>query len=235
VIGTNSEVARSDDSWRRDRGLVIAALLCIGAGCYVLLMAVWDVLPEWFPMMGGHGVTVCQCWCFLGSCGLYLWFAFAVMLWALGRVLGRFLKGEFRGAFVPIIVLLLVSCFVLALFMGTGKIERALLDYGIRRYDKVIKAIEQYKADNGAYPESLDVLVPAYFSSKPGIFLKYGERLNYAPITRKDDGAPFRFELYGHDASGIHGRILKYCPVAFDCPNGDRINDRWMWTFSSAL
>ncbi len=117
--------------------------------------------------------------------------------------------------------------------IGPTYVNSALLSYGISRYDRVIEAIERYRADNGAYPESLNSLVPDYLKSEPDILLKYGERLDYSPNVCCGDGAPFTFELYGHDWSGIHGRILTYCPTDFDCPDGDRINDKWMWTYSS--
>jgi hypothetical protein len=232
--GASSISARLSKNLGQDYDLVISAVVCVGMGCYVLLVAIWDVLPEWAPMPGGN-VMFQQCCCLLCSSGVYYWASIAIVLFASWRVLRRLFEGRIRSVFPPALILFVVSFFALIPPLGAGTIRRTLVDYGIRRYDKVISAVEQYKTVNGIYPESLDVLVPDYLRSKPGILFKYGSRLNYAPDTWSGDVAPFRFELHGIDSSGVHGRILKYCPIELNCPDGDQINDKWMWTYSSAF
>jgi hypothetical protein len=124
-----------------------------------------------------------------------------------------------------------------------GQIDRRALDYGIARYDEVIDAIEEYRDDHGEYPPSLDALVPDYLADAPGIFIKFGERLTYEPKPSIGcEAAPFTFELYGHDRSGIHGQILRFCPEELGLPDKEgrdtapeRINERWIWLYSSAL
>ncbi len=225
---------RFKGNFSKDRGLVASGVLCVVFGSFVILMAVWDVLPNWIPIPGGYIVGI-RCCCGLCLLGPYYGFSIGTVLAAVWRIFGRLSENDFYGVVTPTVVLFVVLFLAIVLHLGTDDISQALLNYGIRRYDRVVEAIEQYKLDHGFYPESLDALTPNYLQSKPGIFLKYGERLDYAPDTWSGDDAPFRFELYGHDSSGVHGRILKYCPVEFECPDGDRINDRWMWTYSSAL
>jgi hypothetical protein len=122
------------------------------------------------------------------------------------------------------------------------RLERDLKQYAISRYDIVIDAIEKYHADNGDYPPSLDALVPTYLSSVPAKYMKFGEELNYFPDPFDDDArgyvgkGPFIFELTGMYA-GMHGQTLKYCPIQDETCKAfkGRIDERWIWTYSSIL
>lgn len=220
---------------QRDSILVISGLFCIVLECVAFLVAVWEFLPDWVPVLGGRVVAPVPPWCccfFCSSCALF-GALIGTGLALLKRTFTRLIKGEFKNALVSLSILLIIIGFIVVVFIGPTYVNPVLLRYGISRYDRVIEAIERYKADNGAYPKDLSSLVPDYLKSEPGIFLKYGERLDYSPDVCCGDGAPFTFELYGHHWSGVHGQILKYCPTEFDCPDGDRINDKWMWTYSS--
>jgi hypothetical protein len=191
-----------------------------------------DFLPNWavfdFSFLEGSGSPFCLC---LLYCFLNLGFSIAVVLLAFWRILARLVRGKFRGVWIPAIVLLFVALPVFMLL--TGSLEGILLNYGLGRYDKSIKAIERYKAENDVYPESLDALVPDYLRSKPGVYLAFGQCLKYAPVTESDDSAPFKFELCGYIfEGGSVGHILKYCPIEFNCAGGRRVNDKWVWANS---
>ena len=122
------------------------------------------------------------------------------------------------------------------------QLEKDLKQYAISRYDVVIDAIEKYYADNGHYPPSLEALVPTYLVSVPGKYMKFGEELNYYPDPFNENArgyigsGPFIFELMGMYA-GMHGQTLKYCPIQDETCQAfkGRIDDRWIWTYSSIL
>jgi hypothetical protein len=115
----------------------------------------------------------------------------------------------------------------------------------IQQYDQVINAIESYHQDHGAYPPELSALVPDYLPKVPGIYIRRGERLTYAPRPEQEGAAPFTFYIYGHypGLAFMHGWELKYCPKELDLCNETndqhyhphRINDRWIWISRSAL
>jgi hypothetical protein len=118
------------------------------------------------------------------------------------------------------------------------------LAQGLVRYDQVILALEDYHADMGHYPDTLDTLVPDYLAQAPAIYFPYGEQLEYAapPI---GSTAPFVLYVYGHypGFASMHGWTVKYCPAQFGLCNEtsdrhfhpSRINRRWIWISSSAL
>jgi hypothetical protein len=122
------------------------------------------------------------------------------------------------------------------------QLEKDLKLYAISRYDHVIDAIEKYHVDNGYYPPTLEVLVPAYLAYAPGKYMKFGEELNYYPDPSSESArgylgsGPFIFELTGKYA-GMHGQTLKYCPIQDETCKAfkGRIDDRWIWTYSSIL
>ncbi len=123
----------------------------------------------------------------------------------------------------------------------------------IMQYDQVINAIEKFYQDKGYYPQDLKDLTPTFLSKVPGIYIRNGEKLTYAPESSFPDTpifpdtkvAPFTFNIYGHytGLAFMHGWFLIYCPSKYDDCNssGDRhihsfrINDRWIWINSSAL
>jgi hypothetical protein len=115
----------------------------------------------------------------------------------------------------------------------------------IQHYDQVINAIESYCQDYGVYPPELSALVPHYLPTIPGIYIRRGERLTYAPEPEQEGAAPFTFYIYGHypGLAFMHGWELKYCPKELDLCNETsdrhyhphRINDRWIWVSRSAL
>lgn len=115
----------------------------------------------------------------------------------------------------------------------------------IQQYDQVINAIERYHQDFGVYPPELSALVPDYLPKAPGIYIRRGERLTYAPEPEQEGAAPFTFYIYGHypGLDSMHGWELKYCPKELDLCNETndrhyhphRINDQWIWVSRSAL
>jgi hypothetical protein len=115
----------------------------------------------------------------------------------------------------------------------------------IQQYDQVINAIESYHQDHGVYPPELSALVPDYLPRVPGIYIRRGERLTYAPEPEQEGAAPFTFYIYGHypGLAFMHGWELEYCPKELDLCNETndrhyhphRINDRWIWISRSAL
>ncbi len=68
---------------------------------------------------------------------------------------------------------------------------------GLGRYDQVILALEEYYADTGNYPATLEKLVPNYLSQSPTIYFAYGEELRYEPKPLGDSTAPFLLYIYG--------------------------------------
>jgi hypothetical protein len=116
---------------------------------------------------------------------------------------------------------------------------------GLARYDQIIIALEDYHADTGRYPDTLEALVPNYLAQVPAIYFPYGEDLEYDPAPPMGSTAPFLFYVYGHypGAASMHGWSVKYCPAQFDLCNEtsdrhfqpSRINRRWIWVSSSAL
>ena len=122
------------------------------------------------------------------------------------------------------------------------QLENGLKQYAISRYDVVIDAIEKYHADTGHYPPSLVAFVPVYLASVPGKYMKFGDELNYYPDSSSPNArgylgfGPFIFELTGMYA-GMHGQTLKYCPIEDETCKAfkGRIDDRWIWTYSSIL
>jgi len=220
-----------------------------------ILLSIWlailwilphiDYLPDWFPVPSTSYplVDILKCFqpivlCVLGiPTVLAFIFEFTVNINALVRHL-QTRKVLSTG-------LLISSLFILgipiALWLSSDQIDNYFLNYGISRYHPVIDAVEEYKNDKGKYPPNLDILVPEYLPETPGIYMKFGEILTYEPNPSAwYDHAPFTFELYGHYLS-MHGQTLKYCPINTCYFEGDRhytpvrINDRWIWVYSSAL
>jgi hypothetical protein len=115
----------------------------------------------------------------------------------------------------------------------------------IQQYDQVINAIEGYHQDHGIYPLELSTLVPDYLPKAPGMYIRRGERLIYAPEPEQEGAAPFTFYIYGHypGLAFMHGWEPKFCPSELGLCNEwndrryhpHRINDRWIWTSRSAL
>lgn len=119
------------------------------------------------------------------------------------------------------------------------------LAQGLERYDQIILAIEEYRAEKGNYPDTLEKLIPDYLARSPAIYFGYAEELHYDPEPANNSTAPFVFYIYGHypGRAFMHGWFVKYCPVQFDLCNEvsnrhlhpSRINRRWIWVSSSAL
>ena len=115
----------------------------------------------------------------------------------------------------------------------------------IPRYDEVINAIERYYLDHGDYPNDLNTLVPFYLTQVPGVYIRSGEYLTYAPEPWNENTPPFTFSIRGHYPfpAFMHGWDLVYCPSTYEgCAEGGdrhtrvfRVNDRWIWVHSSAL
>jgi len=178
----------------------------------------------------------------LVACGLPIALALVVgIITQLGYLANRILSKHISEMVILVAGIALLGISTLPWFYE-DQINDALIKYAIARYDPVIDAIEKYHADNGEYPPTLDVLVPKYLPAVPGIYMKFGETMTYESTPSAwFDHAPFTFEMYGHYA-GIHGQMLKYCPATLNpCFESDRhiwasrINERWVWIYSSAL
>jgi len=220
-----------------------------------ILLSIWlailwilphiDYLPDWFPVPSTSNplIDILKCFqpivlCILGiPTVLAFIFEFTVGI----SVLVRRLQTREMSRIGLLILSLLMLGIPTALWMFSTQIDNYFLNYGISRYDVVIDANEEYKNDNGEYPANLDALVPEYIHRIPGIYMKFGEELTYEPIPSAwYDHSPFTFELYGHYLS-MHGQTLKYCPINICYFEDDRhytpvrINDRWIWVYSSAL
>jgi hypothetical protein len=199
-------------------------------------------MPDWLPLPGLPDFVACF------SPLLFLIFLIPALLIFVLCLLGnlilfidRILSFNISKAFRLATGLIILGSSVLP-WMLLKDVEKRALDYGIERYDVVIEAIESYRAVHGHYPANLQVLVPEYLPEVPGIYMKFGKTLTYEPgPSLKYDHAPFVLEIYGQ-YEGVHGQILKYCPVTIepcfekqDALTPSRINSRWIWVYSSAL
>ena len=136
--------------------------------------------------------------------------------------------------------LLILSVPVLLWALGE-KIDQALLNYGLSRYDVVIGSIESYKNEHGEYPSNLEILETNYLSENQGIYFKFGRELAYEPKPPIFfEYVPFTFEIQGQH-HGFSGQSLMYCPIkTCSIRSGEdfsaiRINDRWVWVYLSPL
>jgi len=219
---------------------------CLIAGMVVSIWVIesWEYLPEWAPVPGPLLMTIVSCFrpIFLFACGLPTAIVFLTGLTAnLGLLVNRVLSKKLTGVISFIVSLAILSASTLPLIYR-DQLEESLRQYAISRYNVVIDAIEKYYADNGHYPPSLEVLVPVYLPDVPGKYMKFGEELNYYPDPFSENArgyirhGPFIFELTGMYA-GIHGQTLKYCPVQDETCSvfRGRIDDKWIWTYSSIL
>lgn len=83
--------------------------------------------------------------------------------------------------FLLIVILILTACkFFTPEPPGVG--EKA--EYGYAALDPIIKALEQYRADKGAYPEAIEELSPEYLSEIP-------TEVNDQPISYTKAGKSF--------------------------------------------
>lgn len=226
-----------------------AALLCgscLIGGMVISIWVIesWEYLPDWAPVPSPELMNVVSCLrpFILFICGLPTAIAFLIALITNFRSLSnRVLAKNLAGVISFILSLAILGTSTLPIIYK-DRLEEGLKQYAISRYDVVIDAIEKYHADNGYYPPSLDALVPAYLASAPGKYMKFGEELNYYPDPTSENArgyigfGPFIFELTGMYA-GIHGQTLKYCPIDDESCKAfkGRIDDRWIWTYSSIL
>lgn len=250
---TDSEVPTRDNTLllssrllgnQREGFLLIGSCLLAAWSLLMCMTLSWEFVPDWVPGPSGLAMEPIACWANLIFCLLFLptLLAFTAglitnLVLLSNRVLSQNLSGVFKlGAG------LIILCVGGLPWFFIGKFRDAALNYGIARYDVVIDAIEAYHADYHQYPPTLEALVPTYLPDVPRIYMKFGSSLEYSPIPSGPwDHAPFTFELYGTYA-GIHGQTLKYCPIEFEpCYESGRkitpkrINERWIWVYSSAL
>jgi hypothetical protein len=224
-------------SW--DKFLLIGCCLLAGWMLIMWLLPHWDYLPDWAPVPGPRLMDPLKCVQPIILCGLGLptLLAFVVGLIAnLVLLLNRVLSRHIGGMVVLGVGLMILVLAALPWLFGDA-IDDILIRYAITRYDVAIDAIELYHEEHGEYPPSLDMLVPDYLPTVPGIYMKYGEILKYDPNSEWGyvGSGPFTFELYGHYLS-LHGQTLKYCPVEDNsCSGFNRIDDRWVWAYASAL
>ena len=204
----------------------------------------WEYLPDWAPVPGPGLMNLVSCLrpIVLAICGIPTAMVFLIALIMNLRSLVNRLPARNITAIISFILSLSVLGSSTLPLIYQDRIEKDLKQYAISRYDVVIDAIEKYHADNEHYPPSLEALVPAYLASVPGKYMKFGEELNYYPDPLGENArgyigsGPFIFELTGMYA-GTHGQTLKYCPIQDEtCKDfKGRIDDRWIWTYSSIL
>ena len=204
----------------------------------------WEYLPEWAPVPSPALMNIVSCLrpFVLFICGIPTAIAFLIGLITNFRSLtNRAPAKNLTGVISFILSLAILGSSTLPLIYK-DRLEDDLKQYAISRYDVVIDAIEKYHENNGYYPPTLDTLVPVYLASVPGKFMKFGEELNYYPDPSSENAkgyvgsGPFIFELTGEYA-GMHGQTLKYCPIQDETCKAfrGRIDDRWVWTYSSIL
>ena len=89
-----------------------------------------------------------------------------------------------------IAILAVMACKTLSVDEAPGVGEKAELGYAV--CDPIIAAVEQYKIDKGAYPETLEELVPDYLSEVP-------TEVNNQPIsyTKTDSSFSLAFHYIG--------------------------------------
>ena len=226
-----------DDCW--DRSLPLLCYILSGWVLVLWFMPHWLYLPNWFSALPSKlmsPVTLCS------PAIIFQWPA--MMLLFLSIVLSAILlfsraASQSWARVRRLGSSLLALCLVALPWVFGDRIDDALIQYAIARYNVDVDAIEEYFDDNGEYPPTLDALVPRYLRATPGIYMAYGEILKYDPDSKWGyvGFGPFTFELFGHDMSGWHGMTLKYCPAEDDtCSSfGRRIDDRWVWAYASAL
>lgn len=88
------------------------------------------------------------------------------------------------------VVILMTACGALPTEEPPGVGEKA--DRGYAASEPVIAALEQYKADNGVYPEKLAELVPDYLSTVP----TKDDVLDFS-YSRTEDSFVFSFHYIG--------------------------------------
>ena len=205
----------------------------------------WEHLPDWVPLPGLPLMDILSClglplFCITGLP------AFAILcIGVIGNTV-TFVKRLYDGnlrAFIKMGVGLIIFGVALLPWLYQEEIDSVGVNQAIERYEPVVEAIESYRVEKGYYPETMQKLIPAHLTNMPGIYMKYGIELTYQPEpTDRLDHAPFVFELYGGYA-GVHGQTLKYCPASIEpCYEGgeglytvERINERWIWVYSSAF
>ncbi len=94
------------------------------------------------------------------------------------------------SAFLLFAALLIMSCNLITEAEPPGVGEKA--ERGYAALEPVIRALEQYQADAGAYPVSLDELAPDYLSSVPAQV--NGESIQY---TKTDKSYSLAFHYLG--------------------------------------
>ncbi|MBI5054722.1 MAG: hypothetical protein HZC38_03505 [Chloroflexi bacterium] len=220
---------------------LVGCCLIAGMVASIWVIESWEYFPEWAPVPGPLLMNFVSCLrpIFLFVCGLPTAIAFLISsVTSFGLLVNRALSKDLVGVVSLILSLTILGASTLPLIYK-DQLEDGLQQYAISRYDVVIDAIEKYRADNGHYPPSLETLVPVYLPTVPGKYMKFGERLTYFSNVSMGGyigHGPFIFELTGMYA-GIHGQTLKYCPIQDESCSvfKGRIDDRWIWTYSSIL
>ena len=197
----------------------------------------WEYLPEWVLLPDMVVVTLFQPIVVVVCGGMVIFF----LVELLSHLYYWIRQASFKslaGIVTLMLGLALIGSSILP-WIFRIPIDDWLKRYATSRYDVVIDAIEDYHADYGYYPSSLDDLVPKYLSRLPGIYVKFAHVLNYYP----DAGAspsdysihvPYVFELAGF-YEGNHNQTLGYCPVDIErCKKlGTRIDDNWVLYLTS--
>lgn len=199
----------------------------------------WEYLPNWVPIPGPDLMWIVSCFrpIFFVGCGIPVAIYFIKNMFMLSKALRLAIRISDYRSMVRLFILVVLLLLAIVPFLFRDSIEDSLIHYAIKRYEPAIEAIEQYRKDHGQYPSNLKNLVPDYLPSEPRIYMKFGELLKYDPdsATGYVGYGPFTFELFG-TSNGVHGQTLKYCPIVDkSCDRFRRIDNRWVWIYSSAL
>ena len=219
---------------------------CFIAGMVLSIWVIqsWEYMPEWAPVPGPAIMDMVSCLrpIFLFLCGIPTAIAFlGGLVMNFRSLINRTQRRNILGILSFMLGLIILGSSTLPLFFQ-DQLEHGMQHYAISRYGVVIDAIEKYHVEHGSYPPSLNELVPNYLPAVPGKYMKFGEELNYFADPNSENArgyaghGPFIFELTGMYA-GIHGQTLKYCPIqdrSCDIFKG-RVDDRWIWTYSTIL
>src|SRR5688500_4416487 len=161
--------------------LLLGSFLIGGMVISIWVIEIWEYLPEWAPVPGPAVMNLVSCLrpIALVICGIPTAIVFLVGLISNFRSFANRVPARNVTGLISFVLSLAILGSSLLPLIYKDQLEKVLKMYAISRYDAAINAIEEYHADTGHYPPTLDTLVPTYLVSVPGKYMKFGEELNY--------------------------------------------------------